>query len=425
MLLLFSVCGASAGVPATPRFFPNLIDHFGASSATYSQRYYLNDTAFSGPGSPIFMIMGGEGAIPPSTGFFYPWIVDVLAPRFNALVVEPEHRFFGESLPFGNRSYDDNLMRMLTPQQALADAAALLVATRQAHRCTAPGTAGYCPVITFGGSYPGWMSAMMRVRYPAVVDGAYSASAPMRFYAQQVSQYDYYRVVTHSAQRASSACPAAVRAALQLIENASTAELVTKLGLCEPLPGYMAAGGDAMLRAELQMVFAYTFANLNMANYPPGLSTGLTAACARFERGAATDGRWQSLHETLRVDATVRAVRGGARAAPTSAASPPCFDLASQMPSGANGTISCGDWSGCGTGECPRAAAHSPPWSRAIASTRGPADLRLTRWPCGCFSRQAPTAGAGTMRRAPSWLSKLAPTARRTCSRRVRGLSTG
>ena len=27
------------------------------------------------------------------------------------------------------------------------------------------GTPGYCPVITVGGSYPGFLSAMMRVRY--------------------------------------------------------------------------------------------------------------------------------------------------------------------------------------------------------------------------------------------------------------------
>ena len=31
-----------------------------------------------------------------------------------------------------------------------------------------------------------------------------------------------------------------------------------------------AQGGDAMLRAELNMVFAYSFAGLNMGNYPPG-----------------------------------------------------------------------------------------------------------------------------------------------------------
>ena len=51
-----------------------------------------------------------------------------------------------------------------------------------------------CPVITIGGSYPGWLSAMMRLRYPAVVDAAYSASAPMKFYSHEVDQYEYYKV---------------------------------------------------------------------------------------------------------------------------------------------------------------------------------------------------------------------------------------
>lgn len=49
-------------------------------------------------------------------------------------------------------------------------------------------------VLTFGGSYPGWLSAMMRIRYPGVVDFAYSASAPMLFYTQQVDQFAYYKV---------------------------------------------------------------------------------------------------------------------------------------------------------------------------------------------------------------------------------------
>ena len=61
---------------ATLKYFPNLVSHHEAGGATYLQRYYLNDTAFGGPGSPIFMIMGGEGAILPTTGFFYPWVVD-------------------------------------------------------------------------------------------------------------------------------------------------------------------------------------------------------------------------------------------------------------------------------------------------------------------------------------------------------------
>ena len=51
-----------------------------------------------------------------------------------------------------------------------------------------------CPVLTFGGSYPGFLSAMMRIRYPAVVDFAYAASAPINFYAQHVDEYAYYKV---------------------------------------------------------------------------------------------------------------------------------------------------------------------------------------------------------------------------------------
>ena len=61
--------------------------------------------------------IGGEGPIPPEVGLFYPFIYAVLAPRYGALVVEPEHRFYGTSLPFGSDSYDVNHMQYLTPQQ--------------------------------------------------------------------------------------------------------------------------------------------------------------------------------------------------------------------------------------------------------------------------------------------------------------------
>ena len=50
------------------------------------RRYYQNDSHFEGPGSPIFVIMGGEGGISPETGIFYPWITEVLAKHYKALV---------------------------------------------------------------------------------------------------------------------------------------------------------------------------------------------------------------------------------------------------------------------------------------------------------------------------------------------------
>ena len=75
----------------------------GRHSATASHRTSTGSSrrgrgAVAGPGSPILCILGGEGAVPPSTGIFYPFVTDVLAKRFNALVVQPEHRFYGTSL---------------------------------------------------------------------------------------------------------------------------------------------------------------------------------------------------------------------------------------------------------------------------------------------------------------------------------------
>lgn len=85
----------AVAVPSPPLFFDSqLVDHFSTSDATFSQRYYENFTSFAGPGSPIFLIMGGEGGIEPSTGIFYPFVIE-LAASMGAGIVEPEHRFYG------------------------------------------------------------------------------------------------------------------------------------------------------------------------------------------------------------------------------------------------------------------------------------------------------------------------------------------
>ena len=85
------LAGGARAIPSEPHYFDDQrIDHFGTSTATFSQRYYSSDKHFKGAGHPIFVIIGGEGAVPPSTGLFYPFVVDDLAERYSALVVEPE-----------------------------------------------------------------------------------------------------------------------------------------------------------------------------------------------------------------------------------------------------------------------------------------------------------------------------------------------
>lgn len=48
-----------SAIPSTPHYFTKQrVDHFGASEATFTQRYYSSETHFKGPGHPIFVVIG-------------------------------------------------------------------------------------------------------------------------------------------------------------------------------------------------------------------------------------------------------------------------------------------------------------------------------------------------------------------------------
>lgn len=85
-------------------------------------------------------------------------------------IVFAEHRYYGVSMPFGNKSYDSPAyMGYLTSQQALADYAHLLQ-----NKLNPNGR----PVVVFGGSYGGLLAGWMRMKYPHLVDGAIASAAP-------------------------------------------------------------------------------------------------------------------------------------------------------------------------------------------------------------------------------------------------------
>lgn len=355
---LLALAGSGAAIPCDPSYYDGqLVDHFSTSTATYSQRYYENSTSFAGPGNPIFLILGGEGAVPPSTGIFYPYVTDVLATRFNALVIEPEHRFYGESLPFGEDSFatPENLA-LLTAPQALADAASLVTYVQQQNGCGVRGTSDYCPVVAVGGSYPGFLSMCMRLRYPALVDISYAASAPIFFYAQQVDQNAYYQLITDVAEDTVSGCADSVRASLAAVVKLGDLDAaVEALGLCTPLPAYMADDWATFLD-ELSMVVMYSFANLNMANYPPSENTGLYTACDAWvgaedpltALSAFLNGYAQAKAPRHDLSPLHAALANQRRAGAGLAGS--CYNMSLQLPDGPNATISGGDWSGDGTG---------------------------------------------------------------------------
>ena len=186
------------------------IDHYAPNSQNFLMRYYIRTDYYSQTQSgPIFFYCGNEGAI---EGFVNnSGYIDFLASQMDAVVVFAEHRYFGESLPFGDSSYDTlDKLKFLSPHQALADYAYLLTYLQQ--------TYFNVPVITWGGSYGGMLSAWFRMKYPHLVTGAIASSAPIFHFNGTVDPYLFNSIVTqHFSLMGGSECPAVIKTAFDYL----------------------------------------------------------------------------------------------------------------------------------------------------------------------------------------------------------------
>uniref|UniRef100_A0A915EUT1 Uncharacterized protein n=1 Tax=Ditylenchus dipsaci TaxID=166011 RepID=A0A915EUT1_9BILA len=154
-------------------FFTVPIDHFAYTDArTFKLRYFINVTHFV-PNGPIFFYTGGEATIMrylDRMGFVWD-----IAKEFGAAIVFAEHRFFGKSHAEGS-NISVKTLGYLTAEQGLADYAMLITHLKQV---VEPTSCQKIPVIAFGGSYAGFMTAWMRVKYPHIIDGGVASSAPI------------------------------------------------------------------------------------------------------------------------------------------------------------------------------------------------------------------------------------------------------
>lgn len=169
------------------KFFDAYLDHFSfVSNMTFQLRYLINNTYVDDERSPILFYTGNEGDIElfaENTGFMWK-----IAPELGAMLVFAEHRYYGKSMPFGNQSYKDpQHLGYLTSEQALADFADLLQFLNPDMKR---------PVIAFGGSYGGMLSAWMRMKYPHLVSGALASSAPVLQFPGVVPCDIFNRILT-------------------------------------------------------------------------------------------------------------------------------------------------------------------------------------------------------------------------------------
>eukprot|EP01038_Epipyxis_sp_PR26KG_P006463 gene6463-8892_t len=174
-------------------FFTQRLDHFDRqNNVTFKQRYFINDTFWNGKsGSPVFMCVGGEG--PPLD-----WTVLVssvhcndmveLASSYDALLVALEHRYYGPSKPFD--SYATENLKWLNSEQALGDIASFHSLISEKYNLDSSNR-----WITWGGSYPGMMAALARLRFPHLIFAAVSSSAPLK---PSVDMPGYNNVVAES-----------------------------------------------------------------------------------------------------------------------------------------------------------------------------------------------------------------------------------
>jgi lysosomal Pro-X carboxypeptidase len=183
---------------------------------------------------PILFYTGNESPIDEyvnNTGLMWS-----LAPKLGALLVFAEHRF--EGLSFPRIVGVPNCLSHCTSAEALADYASLVTAIKDDLNATGS------PVIAFGGSYGGMLSAWLRMKYPNVIDGAVAASAPIWSFPASHPHLDGFgRTITRGVSAAGGAtdtCRDNLIAAFPLISeagksSAGRAVLSEAFQTCKPL----------------------------------------------------------------------------------------------------------------------------------------------------------------------------------------------
>ncbi|KAJ1119954.1 hypothetical protein NDU88_008137 [Pleurodeles waltl] len=242
-------------------YYTQKTDHFGFDEdSSFKQRYLLADKYWNKDGGPILFYPGNEGDIElfcNNTGFMW----DV-AEDFQAMLVFAEHRYYGQSLPFGADSYADSKhLNYLTSEQALADFVVLIRFLKE----SIPG-AGNSSVIAIGGSYGGMLAAWLRMKYPDVVVGAFAASAPIWQFEDLVPCDSFYDIVTNDFTKSGNGCSQSILNSWNAINRVAVTDegiqwLSSTFHLCCPLQGKDDIGYFKSWLTE-------TWVNLAMVNYP-------------------------------------------------------------------------------------------------------------------------------------------------------------
>lgn len=182
-------------------YFDQLIDHNNPAKGTFSQRYYIDNSFGNNPGSPVFLYICGEATCSSNALM---GAIRTYAKAHHARMVAIEHRYYGVSLPYPN--FSTAALSNLSTEEAIKD-----LARFQKQIIEDKHWIGRW--ISFGGSYPGSLSAYYRLSHPELVSGALASSAPV------MAKEDFVEYDEHVSKVLSPECRTKVRQAVHQIEE--------------------------------------------------------------------------------------------------------------------------------------------------------------------------------------------------------------
>uniref|UniRef100_A0A0N4ZGJ9 Serine protease K12H4.7 n=1 Tax=Parastrongyloides trichosuri TaxID=131310 RepID=A0A0N4ZGJ9_PARTI len=192
-------------------WFTNKVDHFDPTNNDTYQQYYQYNTKYfqkSNVYDVVFMMVGGEDPVSAKWVQKPDYQYMQMAQTHGAYIYQLEHRFFGQSIPYGNMNMTN--VKYFTTEQALEDLAAFI--RSMSKQFTNPRW------VIFGGSYPGAMTAWFAAKYPDLYVGAVASSAPVEL---KLDFYEYPMVMQNTIKREGQACYDAVNASFIALQKAT------------------------------------------------------------------------------------------------------------------------------------------------------------------------------------------------------------
>ncbi|CRK95698.1 CLUMA_CG009156, isoform A [Clunio marinus] len=192
------------------------------------QMRYMENRNFSEPGGPICIYIGGEWTISMRwllTGHMHDMCRDL-----KGIMYYTEHRYYGSSWPTEDLSMEN--LRYLSIDQALADLAHFIIHVKE----TNPELAD-SGVFLVGASYSATMATWFMQKYPHLVVGAWSSSAPL---LAKVDFIEYKEVVSEAFEIVGGTnCSSRIKRAFEqlerLVEEKNTDRIEEIFSFCYPL----------------------------------------------------------------------------------------------------------------------------------------------------------------------------------------------